>query len=524
MTRLTLVAALVTLAAPLPPPAHGAGRARGRLAQVERLIDQWRIREAEALLAPLLRDAPESSRVLQLQGEILLHRGDYDGAVKVLTRAARGRGGAGPLRALRDLVASTAETVKGYVKHRSSGGNFEIWTPPGKDELLAPFAAETLERTRSALKRDLGFIPEDPVRVEIYPSPEDLARVSPLTLADIERSGTIALCKFGRLMIVTPRALLRGYSWRDTLAHEYSHLVITRVSNNNVPIWLHEGLAKFFEARWRLALGDVAPLSPAQEHLLASALRRPGGLIRWEQMHPSMAKLPSQEATALAFAQVQTAVQFLVEQVTIDGLRRVLAAIRGGRPAWDAVKEVTKLSAAEFQRRWKQHLRARNLRLMPDLVPPRLRFGKRPSREQRLAEIRQARARRYVRLAQLLRTRRHTRAAILEYEKARKILGPRDDLVANQLARAYLEISSPAQAIAALMPVLEYYPELPGPQVTMGVAYLRNREPAQAEAHLKAALRINPFGPELHCSLAEALRGRHDAEAGRHAALCTRLR
>ena len=45
-------------------------------------------------------------------------------------------------------------------------------------------------------------------------------------------------------MAVTPRALLRGYPWRDTLAHEYVHLVISRLSHNRVPVWLHEGLAE----------------------------------------------------------------------------------------------------------------------------------------------------------------------------------------------------------------------------------------------------------------------------------------
>lgn len=521
MTRWPCLPLLLTLLS--PGSAASATPFRSTLGQVEHLIDQWRIEEAAAMLAPLLRSSPRHPKVLQLRGEILINQGKYRQAHDLLKGAIRGSRTSLPLKALRDLAGSTADMVKGYTSHRSPGGHFEIWTGKGKDELLVPFAAETLEATRVSLERDLGYAPREPVRVEIYPSPEDLARVSPLTITEIRRSGTIALCKFNRLMVVSPRALLRGYSWRDTLAHEYVHLVITRRWHNTVPIWLHEGLAKFFEARWRQPLGDVAPLSPAQEHLLASALRQ-RKLIRWEQMHPSMAKLPSQEATALAFAQVQTAVQFLVDQVHIAGLRRLLDMIRSGRTSWEAIRQVSGLNAREFSRRWKQQLGTRNLRLLPDLVPPRLRFGKRPSHERRVAAMREGRARRFLHLAGLLRSRRLTRAAIIEYDKARKILGPRNDLVANHLARAYLEISSPAQAISALMPVLEYYPELSGPQVTMGIAYLRNREPAAAERHLRAALRINPFDPELHCGLADALKGRTADAARLHASLCAKLR
>jgi tetratricopeptide (TPR) repeat protein len=503
-------------------PALGTPTVRARVAQVERRLDQWRVADAERLLVPLLASHGRHPRVLQVHGELLLHLGRYAEAYKVLKQAVRRNRTSAALKALRDLAHSTAETTKRYVRNRSPGGHFEIWTSPGRDRLLATFAAETLEATRTALERDLGHVPASTLRVEVLPVPEDLARVSPLTLDDIRRTGTIALCKFNRLMIVSPSALLRGYSWRDTLAHEYVHLVISQMSHNTVPIWLHEGLAKFFEARWRLPLGEVTPLTPTQEHLLSGALRR-RKLIRWEQMHPSMAKLPSQEATALAFAQVQTAVQFLVEQVELSGLRRVITLVRSGRSVWEAIRLASGMNARQFKARWKQSLRARNLRQLADLVPPRLRFGK-GSKERRLAAVRESRARRFLRLAELLRSRRLTRAAIIEYEKARRILGVRNDLVANHLARAYMEAASPTQAISALMPVLEYYPELPGPQVTMGLAYLRNSQHEQAEQHFEVALRINPFNPELHCGMAAAIKGRNAARARLHAELCAKLR
>lgn len=496
---------------------------KARIAKVEQALLQWRVAEAEKALEPLARAAPNHPRILYLRGEILFLDGKYDEALKVLRAVVKKKRSSLQLKAQRDLVVATAAVVASYKEHRSEGGHFRIFTSKGRDELLAPFAAETLEGIRAAMKQDLGHAPADPIRVEIYPSPEDLARVSPLTLREINRSGTIALCKYNRLMIVSPRALLRGYAWRDALAHEYVHLVVSRLSHNEVPIWLHEGLAKLLDTRWREPPEAEPPLSPAQEHLLAQALRT-GKLIRWEQMHPSIAKLPSQQAAALAFAQVQTAVHFLVKRINRSGLQRLIESIRRGQSCWEALRQTAGMSRGQFLSAWRKYLAGLGLRSLPDLVQPKLRFGKQKSKEKRIAAIKEKRARRFLRLADLLRSRQLTRAAIIEYEKARKILGQRDDLVANHLARSYLEISSPAQAISALMPVLEYYPELPGPQVTMGIAHLRNGDPARAVKHLKVALRINPFNPELHCSLAQALKNLSAKEAHRHAELCNVLR
>jgi len=495
------------------------------LDRIQLLLDQWREPEAAVALARLeARGISGGARYLAVKGELLFLKGDYAGALKALGEAERLRPGDPRVAFIRKRAAAAQELTRGHVRHRSAGGHFEVLTPPGKDQLLAHFAAETLEAQRQALKDDLGYAPEDTIRVEVYPTAEALARVSALTVADIGRTGTIALCKFNRLMIVTPRSLLRGYGWRDTLAHEYGHLVVSRASHNTVPIWLHEGLAKYLEARWRSSAGESPPLAPAQEHLLAEALRK-GKLIPWAKMHPSMAKLPSQRAATIAFGQVQIAVDFLVRKVGTAGLRKALAHMRqDGKDAWQALGSVTGMTRRQFTAAWRRHLRGLKLRTLPGFVPPTLKLGKAPSREQRLASMRHDRARDLLRLADLLRSRRRTRAAIVEYEKARKLLGPREEFVANHLARAYLEIASPAQAIAALLPVLEYYPELPGPQVTIGMAYLKKGGEAEAAArHLKVGLRINPFDPEIHCGLARALAENDSKAAALHAKICKQL-
>ncbi|MCA1663373.1 MAG: hypothetical protein LC659_03735, partial [Myxococcales bacterium] len=274
------------------------------------------------------------------------------------------------------------------------------------------------------------------MRVEIYPEVADLARVSTLTLKEIETSGTIALCKYNRLMIVSPRALVAGYPWLDTLNHEYTHYVVTRISRNTVPIWLHEGIAKFEERRWRGPSGGG--LTPVMEHLLALGLQHKQ-LITFAEMHPSMAKLPSQEETALAFAEVYTVVEFLHERDGWASVRALIKRFADGKP-FDA-----KSGMAELEATWRNWLRGKKLRLHPGLLPAEaeLRFKKGAGKsteasEDDSAHIGEERARKLARLGGMLRARHRLAAAATEYEKAQAIVGAGHPSVANKLARTYL--------------------------------------------------------------------------------------
>ena len=63
--------------------------------------------------------------------------------------------------------------------------------------------------------------------------------------------GTVAVAKWGRVTLLSPRATPYGYVWRDTVAHELTHLAVTRASGDRAPLWLQEGVAKYEESRWR---------------------------------------------------------------------------------------------------------------------------------------------------------------------------------------------------------------------------------------------------------------------------------
>lgn len=497
---------------------------------VLRLIGEWRVEEAAALFSSHLgagggKDDAESEIV---RGHLLFHQGDYEGAARrlrgVLSTQRLAPTDAADLRGVADLATATAEVTRGFAEQRSAGGHFLLRYRRGRDEVLIPYAADALEKAWSALAEDFAEIsevslarPAGPVRVEIYEDIVDLARVSTLTIKEIETSGTIALCKWNRLMIVSPRALVRGYPWLDTLTHEYTHYIVSRVSHNTVPIWLHEGLAKFEERRWRAASGGG--LSPPMENLLAAGLAK-NRLITFAQMSPSMAKLPSQEDTALAFAEVYTAIEYLHGKLGWPGLRRILRELSQGKSDEQAIAAAYGGSFAQFERSWKGWLRGRKLRSKAGMYSAQLHFrkGRGPtqkggekappatpaSEDDDSGEIRDPRARGFIRLAGLLRARGRYPAAAVEYEKAQALLGGNHPLVALKLGRTYLTLDDPDRAIAALEAARELYAELPGINAAMGSAWLKKGDAKKAIPYLEAAIATNPFDPSTHCGLVRA--------------------
>lgn len=489
--------------------------------EADRLLSAWQQAEAAKLLAPFESEPSPSADIAHALARLAFVRGAYPDAEKWIDRALVRAPAKGNYIALRALIRSTREATRGYQEVRSKDGRIVVRSAPGKDALLVPFVLDAMEAILREIGGDLGFVPSEPVLVELYPSADTLAKVSPLTERDIERTGTIALCKYQRLMVTTPRAMLRGYGWLDTLAHEFVHYAVTKLSGNTVPIWLHEGLAKWEERRWR---GRVARgLSPSSEHLLAQALKK-RRLITFEQMHPSMAKLPSQDDAALAFAEVHTVVDYIHGRVGLAGIRRILALMRVGKSDAEAVAIVLRMSFASFKRAWMRHLRSRRLRLHPGLVAEKLRFKKKgKKKEDDTRDITIERARDLTRLGDLLRQRQHLRAATVEYHKAIALAKNRFPTIQTKLARTLLALQKPREAVSALTPTLDFYPNLAATHLYLGEAYLALREVDRAIESFEESARVNPFNPRIHEALWDLYRRKNDTLRAERSARSLRI-
>jgi tetratricopeptide (TPR) repeat protein len=507
MRRALAAAAVAVLLLPLAHAGQGEPDGLAVRRALEALADED-LDRARPAIEPLLQESPDDRSVLALAGMLRFHEQRYREAVELLERAGASR--AGGLDYL-PLARAAREVTRDHQSAESP--HFRISYPPGKEEVLVPYLLETLEAQRTALAQDLGTSPAGKVTVEILRDVRELARLSTLTDEEIRTSGTIALCKFDKLMITSPKALVRGYDWLDTAAHEYTHYVVTQRTRNNTPIWLHEGLAKYSETRWRGAGGES--LSPYGAALLQEAVKK-DRLVTFAQMHPSMAKLPSQEAASLAFAEVMVAVEYLQKRGGQALLSAILDRVTDGMPAEKAVADALGIPFEAFLSDWKRYMAARPLPLGGDVELRRLRFEDDPKQghgaHAEWAEIPDERARGFARLGEIMRERGRWSAARVEYGKAMRRVGPRYPVLTSKFALAAMNSGHDSEAEAALVEAARSHPHYAALHVNLGRIKLKRQDWSGAREAFLLANRVDPFDPEIHAGLAAAAEATGDAD------------
>lgn len=507
MRRLAFVTLLLAWAAFAQAPAEPKAEAKAHLQNVEQHLSDWNIPAAKRELAELEKLMPgELEPLLYFQGRVALEEGRYQEAVDKLTAAGMGDKPGSYLRLAKDTLEITREHKKVESEH------FIFLYPPGKDEVLAPYALETLEGIHAALVKDLGHAPPGKVRVEVLNDADELARTSTLTKDQIRTTGTIALCKYNKLMVTSPKAVVRGYEWLDTLAHEYVHLVVSQKSLNTVPIWLHEGLAKYLESRWRGAAGLA--MTPSTLALLGSRVRK-NTLVPFEKMHPSMAMLPSAEDAATAFAEVFFAIDLMHKEKGAAGLKEIIERLKDGQEDKQAVGAVMGKSFSAFEAAWLSHLKSQPF--PKELIPrshEKIELKADVKKEEKkkdkeisfgdFTEVEETEARRFAHLGELLRERNRTLAAAEEYGRAHKLVGSRYESVSNKYALALIELRRYDEAQKVLEASLAIHPGSPATNVKLGRLHLRRGQWKQARDSYLDALATNPFDDEIHLALFRA--------------------
>ncbi len=481
-------------------------QAKAHLTELGDSIDSWDLVSARRELAALEKLIPEESEALKYyQGRLAFEEGRYAEAVELLTAAGVEDKPSSYLRLAKDTLALTKSHQKAESEH------FIFYYPKGKEEILVPYALETLESIYRAMQEDLGWTPPGgKVRVEVVNNARELSKISTLSYEQIQITGTIAMCKFNKLMVTSPKAVARGYDWQDTLAHEYVHLVISQASRNNVPIWLHEGMAKFLETRWR-GHGGLG-LSPSALALLGRRMKA-NNLVPFEKMHPSIAMLPTAEDAALAFAEVFYVVDYVLATKGSAGLRTIIQELRNGRTDKQAVEAAVGMPFGLFEKSWLAHIKKQPFpkELLPREQVVLKEDAKGEDKDEKkkgreisfgdFAEVQELPARKLAHLGELLRERNRVKAAAAEYAKAYAMVGDKYESISNKYALTLLELRRLDEAEAVLRGSLRVYPGLPGTNVHLGRILLFRKDWVKAKAAYMEALSTNPFDPEVHVAL-----------------------
>lgn len=473
----------------------------GDITYGEECLQSWQIEEASAVAEKLLLIARGNPYVCFFAGEVRFYEGNYQESLSYLKEALKDPDLAQKGKKFYDFVDRTYQTTSKFKEVKTEHFLFRYLEE--KDAILVDYALNTLEKAYHAIGNDLQYFPGKPVLIEVFPDAESFCTISTLTKGEIETSGTVAICLFNRVIITSPRLLPRGYQWLDTLTHEYVHYVIMKKTYNRVPIWLHEGIAKYEEARWLEGISPKLPVS--LESLLAEA-REKDYFITFGQMHPSLAKLKRKEDTALAFAEVFTVIDYLFNRGGYPSIVSILDGIKGGKSPEEAVSLATGVPFAEFEKNWLQDLKQKKFRRIHgiQILPTQLKETSTIVDDmESVADIEIRDARKFAILGDLLRREGLHSAAILEYEKASKKAGNISPQIQNKLAMSYIMDTQYAKAEEILKVALEYYPEYPTTYISLGELYQRKGEYDAAVEILSRANHINPFNPIIHKNLAQ---------------------
>lgn len=490
-----------------------------RVFSIELRLNRWELHEAQAGIDKLLTAYTDQPVALRMAAWVKHHLGEHSEALKLFDRALDGLQNQDVWVERYSMVRAAARISKDWRREVSTDGDVAIQYGPGADRILTPYLIETVRRTLEVVGHDLGFVPEHPILVEILPDAKALSSLTGLTLEEIQTSGTIAVCRSGRLMITSPRATLKGFHWLDTVSHELVHLIISEKSLNRTPVWIHEALARYEDRRWRAHEPLYRKgLDPIEESILAEALST-DKWIRFKQMSPSIAMLGSQQAAMIAFAELYTVADFMVERKGYPGIRSMLTELGRGLSDFQSIQKVFGLKKREFVSAWLGWLAKKSLKRLRGKPYMQnglsLNTGNKSTAERFLAKQSKIDLRDFFHLGQLLRARGRHSASVEEYKKAVARAGSDHAalwILANKLGLALLETNKIEEAKKAFQMGLSIKPDDLEAHLHLGEILLKT-DPYRAWLHIREALRSNPLDPRVHESsfrAAEALSNLND--------------
>jgi hypothetical protein len=326
---------------------------------------------AQALIAGL--DFGEARRELQAadaddpavaleRARLAIYELDCDGASTILARPELQKADAG--EQLADIARGCQRVTAALVTDKDEARSIEIRWQDEHDRALAPLMFDTVAKARDALTRDLGVDWPLPTRIVVVRDLLSLSAMTGLPYESAQTTGTVAVAKWGRVTLLSPRASLHGYSWRDTLAHELTHLAVTRASRDQAPLWLQEGIAKREEVRWR----DPGPFDdrPTPDAVVQRGLELGLG-VPLDKLGPSIAMLPSADEAMVAFAEVTSFVRFYVQSAGDEALPKMLRELKAGGDADAALVAASGADRKTWDTRWRTYLSSHPREPLPAL-------------------------------------------------------------------------------------------------------------------------------------------------------------
>jgi hypothetical protein len=429
-SRMLLCAAVPALAGPAVPVSQAEpGEVSPRASRAQKISNAISELDVEAARRMLEAGDADSLTLTFERARLAIYTGDCDGASAILSAPTFAT--APEAATLVELSKTCARATAGSLIVENPEQGLWLRLQDEADRPLVPFISEVAVRARASMARDLGVILPRPLRIDLVRDLFSLSAVSGLPLSAAETTGTVAVARWGRVTMLSPRATQSGYQWQDTLAHEITHLALSRATRDRAPLWLQEGVAKREETRWR----DSRPFdnSPPPDAVAQAALVS-GRAVGVDKLGASIALLPTADAASTAFAEVTSFMGYFIDRNGPPALKLLLQDLKGtssDNPN-EALRSVTGYELPHWIAFWQRYLREEYGKAVAGSVPTAPPPKPPPTHPAAGAEI----ARR-VRLGDLLLAHGYAEAAAKELKPAVALM-PTEAAVRWRAAKAAL--------------------------------------------------------------------------------------
>ncbi|SVC79052.1 uncharacterized protein METZ01_LOCUS331906, partial [marine metagenome] len=263
---------------------------------------------------------------------------------------------------------------------------------------------------------------------------------------------------------------------------------------------MHEGIAKYFETKWRNGNGY---LTPVMETILARGLKA-NYLIPLDRMMPSLAKLETAEDVQLAYAEVSTMIEYLTQTQGNKVISSILEKLAEGESFNHVLIEKLEIDLNAFQKEWRQFITQKKLKAIPGFKLPGIKFktNRLPQRENKeYEEIDNHKSQDLVFLGDILKSRGFHKAAIIEYQSAIDQSEFFSPILYNKLAKTHFITKEHMKAKVLLEKNLAYYPMFHTTLANLGELYFDTGNIKKSLKFYERSIRVNPFNPFVHIRL-----------------------
>ncbi|MFW6172515.1 MAG: peptidase MA family metallohydrolase [Elusimicrobiota bacterium] len=442
---------------------------------VHDLIFNWKMKQAKKQLDKI------KSKPASLMGLYEFYSGNYSKSLKYFKSTKDTEKWEKIILELKPVTRKFKTIQSQYFKIRYTG----------KDEIIAIYLKDILDKSAENLYKKLNWKPQKKVLTEIYPDKKSFQTASTLTDKQIKVSGAVGICKFNRIMFLSPKALKFGFDWPNTATHEYIHYIVGKVSNlGNFPLWMNEGLAKFLEEIWRKSESSISPVGI--NYLIQG--RKYNKWVELDKMKHGMPNLQTKDDVTLAFAQVQSMIEYMVNRYGWDRISELIYELGNSKPS-PAFKKAIGISESELFLKWKDYIKTAELKYTPGAKAPSYAFKNDPVNE--INEWVADTAVSDMKLARDFKKEGYMEIALRKYNDALE-KDPGNPVVLNRMGKIMAEIDNLKQARESFKEAINSNPSYPPPYINLSSIEFDTKRYDRAENYAKEYIYLSPYNPRAH--------------------------